>query len=492
VTLSVAPNSGADQSASITIGGAAFLVEQQASRISGLNFIGSMPHLAAEGGWLTTFTFVNKSSSAATTRTNLFAPTGAALQLLIALPQQSAINGDVLASSLDQVIAPNAQFVMQATGPANVSYLEGSAQLNATGNVDGFAIFHFNPNNQEAVVPMETRNAASYVLPFDNTNGVLTGVALENVSASGAVIPVVIRDDTGKPLLNSSITLNGSGHTSFVLSDPKTGGFAQTANIRGTIEFDTPTNGQISALGIRYTGGTVTTIPVLANVGNGGGLMAHLASGAGWQTTFVLVNTGTSSASATLKFFGDTGAPLGLPLTFPQGGAGQTMSTLTQAIAPGASYWVQSSGPIASALLTGSAQLTTTGNISGFVIFRYNPNGQEAVVPLESRNASSYVLAFDNTAGTVTGVALSSNSAQNANVPVVIRDDTGAQIGTSSIPLNANGHTSFTLDPTHGFPATAGIRGTLEFVAPIGVPISVLGIRSPPALTFTTLPALAK
>jgi hypothetical protein len=127
-----------------------------------------MPHLAAEGGWLTTFTFVNKSASAQSTRTNLFTPTGSALPLPIALPEQTAINGDVLASSLDQTIAANAQFVMQATGPANVAYAEGSAQLNATGAVDGFAIFHYNPNNQEAVVPMETRNAASYILPFDN------------------------------------------------------------------------------------------------------------------------------------------------------------------------------------------------------------------------------------------------------------------------------------------------------------------------------------
>jgi hypothetical protein len=42
------------------------------------------------------------------------------------------------------------------------------------------------------------------------------------------------------------------------------------------------------------------------------------------------------------------------------------------------------------------------------------------------------------------------------------------------------------------FPATAGIVGTVEFDTPPGAQISVLGIRSPPALTFTTLPALAK
>jgi len=39
--------------------------------------------------------------------------------------------------------------------------------------------------------------------------------------------------------------------------------------------------------------------------------------------------------------------------------------------------------------VTGSADLTTTGNVSGFAIFRYHPSQQEAVAPLETRNASS-------------------------------------------------------------------------------------------------------
>ncbi len=468
-----------------------------------------MPHLAAEGGWLTTFTFVNKSSTAATTRTNLFSPTGSPLQLPVSLLQQPSTAGPLIAASLDQTIAPNAQFVMQASGPAP-TYLEGSAQLNATGAgaaVDGFAIFHFNPNNQEAVVPMETRTAASYLLAFDNTNGVLTGVALENVSAQSVTIPVVFRDSTGVQMIPStvvnppsggsgffgpsSITLPPFGHTSFVLSTQ----YPLTGNIRGTVEFDTPQLGQISALGIRYTGGTLTTIPVLANVNNVGGLMAHLAVGAGWQTTFALVNTGTAAATFKLSFFDDSGLPLRLPLTVVDAINGSlTAPFLTFSnMIPGASVWIQASGAATSALLSGSAQLTTTGNVSGYAIFRYNPNGQEAVVPLESRNASSYVIPFDNTGGTVTGVALSLSSSQNANVPVIIRNDAGTQIGTSSIALNGNGHTSFTLnDPPKGFPATANIRGTLEFATPAGAAISVLGIRSPPALTFTTLPALAK
>ena len=71
--------------------GVPFTVEQEASTLPGLSFIGSMPHLAAEGGWNTTFTFVNTSSTAAATaRTSLFAPSGTPLSLPLDFPQQLA------------------------------------------------------------------------------------------------------------------------------------------------------------------------------------------------------------------------------------------------------------------------------------------------------------------------------------------------------------------------------------------------------------------
>ena len=371
----------------------------------------------------------------------------------------------------------------------------GSGQLASTGSIEGFAIFHQTVTNQEAVVPMETRNASSYLLAFDNTNGVVLGVAVENVSAQAASIPVVIRDDNGAVIgtPGASISLPGNGHTSFVLSD-SVSGFPVTANRRGTIEFDTPSGGQISVLGLRFTppNNSLTTIPALANVGTGGGSIAHLASGGdGWQTTFVVVNTGTSSAQATLSFLADqTGAPMLLPLKFPQGNiADTTAPSVTQTLAAGATLLIVSSG--APQLLTGSAQLNTTGNVSGFVIFRHN--GQEAVVPLESRNANAYVLAFDNTSGTNTGIAINVVSAQQVSIPVTVRDDMGAQIATDRITLAANGHYAFTLG-TDKYPVTANIRGSIQFDAPTGVQVGALGIRIPSGVahTYTTLPSLAK
>ncbi len=488
----VSPNTGPAQTATITIGDYSFSVQQQAASIPGLAFVGSMPHLAAQENWTTTFTLVNKSTGAATARLSLFGDPAGNLTLPLVFPQQSSAL-PLLAASLDRTVASNASLVIKSAGPQTPPVQVGSAQLAATGSLDGFAIFHLIPGAQEAVVPLETRNASSYLLAFDQTGGVVLAVAVQNVSTQSANIAVVIRDDTGAQIGSGTVNLAANGHTSFVVSAQ----FPVTANKRGTLEFDTPSGGRISVLGIRTTPlgstTTLTTIPALANVGTTGGSIAHLASGNGWQTTFVLVNTGSSAAQAQLNFFADvTGGPLPLPVSFPQtGGAITTVPSVTQTLAAGATLLIQSTGALTDPLLTGSAQLTTSGNISGFVIFRYAPNGQEAVVPLESRNASTYILAFDNTNGTATGIAVNSVSSQSVGIPVIVRDDAGNQLATDTLNVAANGHVAFTLG-VDKYSAAAAVRGTIEFDTPTGAQIGALGIRIPVAHTFTTLPALVK
>jgi hypothetical protein len=454
-----------------------------------------MGHLAAEENWTSTFTLVNKGVAPSQATLSFFGdasdPTGdGPLTLPLIFPQESTTATP--AASIARSLAANASLIVQTAGPQTSPVLVGSAQLAAAGLVDGFAIFHQIPTAQEAVVPMETRNAASYLMAFDNTNGIALGVAVDNVSASAGNVGVIIRDDTGAQLTTDSLAVSASGHSSFVLSTQ----YSVTRGKRGTVEFDTPPGGQISVLGIRFTppNNALTTIPALANVGSGGSI-AHIATGNGWQTTFVLINTGTTLAPVTLKFFADlTGGPLTIPVSFPQipGGTVSLVSSVSQPLNPGATLVIQSAAPLTDPNPTvGSAQVTTTGNVGGFVIFRYNPNGQEAVVPLESRVANSFVVAFDNTAGTATGIAVNSVSLQTTVVPVVVRDDTGAQIATDTITLPPNAHVAFTL-VTDKYPQTANIRGTVEFGTPVGGQIGALGIRIPLAHTFTTLPALAK
>ena len=493
-----APNTtSVARSAAISIGGRSFVVQQPG--LTSLTVIGSAPHLAADENWTTTFTLVNQSSTSATALLSFFGdaadPTGDnPLLLPLIFPQQSSTSEPQMKAWFEQQLSSNASLIATTAGPQTPPVLVGSAQLSATGPVDGFAIFHQIVTAQEAVVPLESRIAGSYLLAFDNAGGATLGVAVENVSRQNATIPVTVRDDSGNLIAESSstISLGGNGHTSFVLSDK----YPNTAGRRGTIEFDTPAGGQLSVLGLRFTppNNALTTIPALANVGAGGGSIAHLASGGdGWQTTFVLVNAGTSATSTTLNFYADiTGDPMPLPLSFPQIGTGSIIlvPSYTAQLPAGASLIIVSNND-GQPLLAGSAQLTTPGHVSGFVIFRHN--NQEAVVPLESRNASAYVIAFDNTNGTATGIALNAVSAQQVKIPVTVRDDRGMPIATDTITLAANGHYAFTLG-SDKYPAAASIRGTIEFDKPAGAQIGALGIRIPAvaAHTYTTLPALAK
>lgn len=449
------------------------------------SFAGSLAHLASGGGWTTTFTLVNTGPTGGQAQMNFFGGDGSPLQLPFMFPQNPSPS-PVVASTLNQSLGVNSLLTVDTQQPSNPSAQVGSAQLTTAGNVGGFAVFQYNPTGQEAVVPLETRNAPSYVLPFDNTGGLATGVAIANIAAQPAQIPVVIRDDTGAQIGTETIELAGQGHTSFML----TSNYTITNGMRGTIEFGTPASGQIAALGLRANGGALTTLPLLAQVTTGGGSMAQVASGGGWQTTFTLVNTGTSSAQVQLSFFDDKGNALALPLTFVQSGSATTVSTVSQTIAAGATLVVLTQGSSTAASVVGSAQLTTTGNVGGFAIFRYNPAGQEAVVPLETRNASAYVLAFDNTNGLATGVALANVTNQAAGVPVTVRDDSGTTLGTSNISLAANGHTSFVLPDAYAF--AAGKRGTVEFDAPNAGQISALGLRATVAGAVTTVPVLSK
>ena len=314
--LSALPNYGPDpRSASITIQGSSFSVTQQAGLIP---FAGLMPHLAAEGGWTTTFTLVNKGSFDAATQLSLLDNNGSPLVVPFSFPQQPS-TGSPEESTASSVIGPNASWIAQASGPSNVPFVQGSAAMSSAGAVDGFAIFHYGPSGQEAVVPF---NGSGYAIPFDNTNGVTTGIAVQ--SNVGGTFSLVILDDSGNVIGSGSesLTVPPNGHISFVLSDQ----FPVTANRRGVVGLGNcplpPTPGgciPLQSLGIRYTPpGTLTTIPSLSSPS--GGVMPHIASGGGWQTTFVIPNISPRhlgspddpipTAHVGLRFYDDSGNPL--------------------------------------------------------------------------------------------------------------------------------------------------------------------------------------
>ena len=113
----------------------------------------------------------------------------------------------------------------------------------------------------EASVPLETRSPASFVLVFDNTGGLTTGLALSNVASQGANVTVKMKDDAGQPLQSATIWSPHMGTHRSCYRDQ----YASSAGKRGTVEFVTPVGGRISVIGVRARpDGRLTTIPVLA------------------------------------------------------------------------------------------------------------------------------------------------------------------------------------------------------------------------------------
>ncbi|HLN03389.1 MAG TPA: hypothetical protein VK335_29125 [Bryobacteraceae bacterium] len=485
----VAADAGADRTANMTVANISVALEQEAASIPGLVPVGSLAQLASEGGWNFELDAVNLGSAAATVRLDFTDGNGSPLLLPLTFPQLAPAPTPELAATLDRTIKPNARIVIDSPGPASgPTALLGSGQLLSTGSVSGFEIFSYPALQWNALVPLETRNASTYYLPFDNTGVLATGVALANITASNTNIQVTILNDAGAPIGTDAIDLTAQGYQQFMLNAR----YAQTTDLRGTIQFHTASGGQISVLGVRANGPALTTLPVLSNVDSPGGSISQVTYNGGFTSTFYLVNTGGAPSSFTLSFFDQSGNPENVPLSLPQSGAAQSTSALTQTLAAGQMLQVATQAQDAAANISGSAQLTTTGNISGFEIFRWDTYGQEASVPLETRTPGSFVLVFDNTGGLNTGVALANAGASAANIMANIYSDEGTLLQTATIKLAGRAQDLFMLpDFAMGYPVTAGRRGMVQFVVPPTGPIALIGIRTN-GTTLTTVPILTK
>ena len=439
-------------------------------------------HLATGGGWQTLIELINPTATPATAHLRIYDNNGNAL----AIPLVS-VDGTIntTASGLDPQLAPLSVLILQSVAPASGPVLQGSAEVTSNSAISGFLIFTWNPGGQDVLVPLSSGAASSYELAFDNTGGFNTGVALASSSLQTAAVGITALDQNGLLLANTTVTIPPLGHTSFVAATE----IAALANQRGTLIFSPPSGAQISLIGIRADpSGAFTAIPVLASSSTGGGLLPDLASGGGWTTLVELVNTSSSPANARLNFFGDDGSPLALPVVSADLGLNGSASTVNGVLPANGTAIIESAGGQGSALQSGSALLTADPGVTAFLIFQWTVTGEEVLVPVESGAASNYLVAFDQTNGHATGIALANATVQSTNINVYLRDQNGVELGSTTVSLPPLGHEAFVL-PTL-FPQAAGQYGTVQFVPASGQQVGVVGIRSDPSGAFTSIPVL--
>lgn len=276
-----------------------------------------------------------------------------------------------------------------------------------------------------------------------------------------------------------------SGAASFTITGG-TGGFANASGFFGNLTITT-TNGA-NSVAVQGLGSGTVVFPSshITGAPSFSGSFAHFASGVGWETIITLVNKGTATAQAQVNFYDPFGNPATVPLDFPQGGASVSEPSYTTTINPGAVAVIESQG--GTTLSVGSVQLLADNKVSGYLIFRYLPTLQEASVPLQVQNYSTYTLPFDNTGGISTGIAMATTSTTAINVQVVIEDDKGTLITTDTIALSPRGHNQFVLGTN--YTAAAGVRGSIQFQAPSGSQLGVIGIRALASGAYTTIPPI--
>ena len=231
------------------------------SAADGNNLSSTLAHIASGGGWKSTISLQNISSAQSTVSLSFFADDGSPQNLPFTVTQHGGTSAST-GSSLNQTIDPNATLLIETEAPATGPTLVGWAQVVSSAPISGFAVFRFHlPSgvDSEGTSPLETRSLSDLILPYDSTAGFATGAAFVNETSTAVTLNATIWDDAGVQLGVESITLNGMGHSSFVVGTQ----FPETAGRRGIIELQNPSGSNIAGLGLRFSPTfSFTSIPI--------------------------------------------------------------------------------------------------------------------------------------------------------------------------------------------------------------------------------------
>lgn len=217
-----------------------------------------IPQVADGGDWQTTLVLTNTSSSTTAVSISFFQEsTGGSTQ-----------NWNLTfleTSSTQSLLIPGAGTMFLHTPDSAGATTVGWAQVQGSAAVNAYAIFTQRVpgrTDQDGTAPAAT-GTSRVLIPYDNTNGFVTSVALANPTSAQETLTVGIQPTTGSSIVGTAISLMPQGHTSFTMAQQ----FPSTAGQSGLIELYT-NSGSISALALRFNpSGGFTTAPVYPESG---------------------------------------------------------------------------------------------------------------------------------------------------------------------------------------------------------------------------------
>lgn len=230
VNVTDSNGSGLSQSFSLTIGASS-------NNFSGALRIGQV---VDGGGWTTLFAIVNLDATSINYSFNFWGDGGGSWSV----PILNGFPGTVVGT-----LAPGSVAFAQTQGAAAAA-TQGWAEIASSGHIGVEAIFKYSPTS--SLNSQGTFNAiassSSIYMPYDNTAGYTTGVAIANTNATNTItVTMTIETDTGSAS-SQSVTLSPHAHTAFVMPTQ----YPSTAGTRGAIRF-TASTPDITVSGFRYT-----------------------------------------------------------------------------------------------------------------------------------------------------------------------------------------------------------------------------------------------
>jgi len=218
-----------------------------------------LPQIADGGDWRTTVVLVNTTTSAASVSLDFYEDvTDGATQ---------AWNPpfEEVASTLDLNLPAAGTMFLHTPGTAK-AVSQGWGQVVAPPGVAAYAIYTYEGSSgtlQNDGTSVATSAATRVLVPFDNTSGLVTSLAVVNPTGSAEPVSVNIQTDTGVISQASIPSLAANGQIAFLTAQQ----FPATANARGLLEFYV-SSGSIAAVSLRANPTlALTSSPVLTEIG---------------------------------------------------------------------------------------------------------------------------------------------------------------------------------------------------------------------------------
>jgi len=272
---------------------------------------------------------------------------------------------------------------------------------------------------------------------------------------------------------------------------------AQSGEIRGTATASSRDSFRVKvsdAAGTAVTSPHEITIETASeNTIKRAGVLPHIAAGGAWQAAIHLFNTGKTPIETALNFYAGSGRRKYWMLRANvESGSEHGHFTL----APHATLRVDLA-PGVGEEISGWVEIMSTGTIGAHAELLYAvPGGvrSQVIIPMERAGRQMRQLAFDNSAGNRTGMALlnvpeagePALTSHMQELVLVVRDELGQWIETRQFPLQPGRHKAFML--ADEIPATVGRRGTIEIHA--AGPIAGVSLRISAQEIFVLLPAI--